>query len=47
MWLRDGETLVTAVTPENAYRAGENNVRLYVVEGTGESTVLAEIPPSS
>ena len=42
----DGETLVTAVTPEDAYRAGENSVRLYVVEGTAENTVLAELPPS-
>jgi hypothetical protein len=42
----DGETLVTAVTPEDAYRPGENSVRLYVVEGAGEDTVLAELPPS-
>jgi hypothetical protein len=42
----DGETLVTAVTPEDAYQPGENSVRLYVVEGTGEDTVLAEVSPS-
>jgi hypothetical protein len=42
----DGETLVTAVTPEDAYRPGENSVRIYVVEGTGEDTVLAELPPA-
>jgi Sulfatase len=42
----DGETLVTAVTPEEAYRAGENSVRLYLVEGTGENMVLAELAPS-
>ena len=29
----DGDTLVSAVTPEDAYRPGENSVRLYVVEG--------------
>jgi hypothetical protein len=42
-----GETLVTAVTPEDAYRPGENGVRLYVVEGTGKDTVLAELPPAA
>jgi hypothetical protein len=43
----DGETLVTAVTPEDAYRPGTNNVRLFVVEGSGDATTLAELPPAS
>ena len=43
----DGDTLVTAVTPEDAYRPGTNSVRLFLVEGSGESTVLQELPPAS
>jgi hypothetical protein len=43
----DGEMLVTAVTPEDAYRPGTNNVRLFVVEGSGDATTLAELPPAS
>ncbi len=42
----DGETLVTAVTPEEAYRPGANNVRLYVVQGAGDATVLSELRPA-
>jgi hypothetical protein len=42
----DGETLVSAVTPEDAYRPGANSVRLYVVTGSGEDTALAELPPA-
>jgi Sulfatase len=43
----DGDTLVTAVTPEDAYRPGTNSVRVFLVEGSGESTVLQELPPAS
>jgi Sulfatase len=43
----DGDTLVTAVTPEDAYRPGVNSVRLFLVEGSGESTVLQELLPGS
>jgi hypothetical protein len=43
----DGETVVTAVTPEDAYRPGANSVRLYVVEGTGDDTTLRELSPAS
>jgi hypothetical protein len=43
----DGDTLVTAVTPEDAYHPGANSVRLYLVEGSGESTVLQELLPTS
>jgi hypothetical protein len=43
----DGDTLVTAVTPEDAYRPGTNSVRLFLVEGSGESTVLQELLPAS
>jgi hypothetical protein len=40
-----GETLVSAVTPEDAYRRGENSVRVYLVEGpTGEAR-LEELAP--
>ncbi len=42
----DGDTLVSAVTPEDAYRPGENSVRLYVVEGAGDRTVLRELQPT-
>jgi hypothetical protein len=43
----DGDTLVTAVTPEDAYRPGTNSVRLFLVEGSGESTLLQELLPAS
>jgi hypothetical protein len=43
----DGDTLVTAVTPEEAYHPGANSVRLFLVEGSGESTVLQELAPTS
>jgi Sulfatase len=43
----DGDTLVTAVTPEDAYRPGTNSVRLFLVEGSGKSTVLQELLPAS
>jgi hypothetical protein len=35
------------VTPEDAYHPGANSVRLYLVEGSGESTVLQELLPTS
>ena len=43
----DGETVVTAVTPEDAYRPGANRVRLYVIEGAGDDTTLRELSPAS
>ncbi len=43
----DGETLVSAVAPERAFRAGANSVRLFVVQGAGDATVLDELPPLS
>jgi hypothetical protein len=43
----DGETLVSAVTPEDAYRPGANSVRVYVVTGSGEGTALRELPSTS
>jgi len=43
----DGETLVTAVTPEDAYTPGANTVRLYVVTAAGNGTVLEELLPAS
>ena len=43
----DGDTLISAVTPEDAYRPGENSVRVYVVRGSGDGTVLTELPPPS
>jgi hypothetical protein len=43
----DGETLVSAVTPQDAYTPGANSVRLYVATGSGEDTVLEELPPAS
>ena len=43
----DGETLVSAVTPEDAYRPGANSVRLYVVTGSGDDTSFEELPPAS
>jgi hypothetical protein len=42
----DGDTLVSAVTPEDAYRPGKNTVRVYAVEGTGEATSLRELAPA-
>ena len=38
-----GETLVSALAPESAYRRGANNVRLYVVEGTAADASLHEL----
>ena len=43
----DGETLVSAVAPERAFRPGANSVRLFVVQGTGDATALDELPPLS
>jgi hypothetical protein len=43
----DGDTLVTAVTPEDAYRPGANGVRLFLVDGEGGETVLEELVPAS
>jgi hypothetical protein len=39
-----GETLLSALAPEDAFRVGENSVRLYAVDGTGEDAVLRELP---
>ena len=43
----DGDTLVSAVTPEDAYRAGANSVRVFVVQGSGDDTVLRELAEAS
>jgi hypothetical protein len=40
-----GETLVSAVTPEDAYRPGENSVRVYLVEGSASDARLQELAP--
>jgi Sulfatase len=39
----DGETLVSALAPESAYRPGDNSVRLYVVEGEAGETSLHQL----
>jgi hypothetical protein len=39
----DGDTLVSALAPESAYRPGDNTVRLYVVEGGAGDTSLHEL----
>ncbi|MGH3115414.1 MAG: sulfatase-like hydrolase/transferase, partial [Gaiellaceae bacterium] len=39
-----GETLLSALAPEDAFRAGENSVRVYAVDGNGEEAVLRELP---
>ena len=39
----DGDTLVSALAPETAYRPGANTVRLYVVEGAPEDASLHEL----
>jgi Sulfatase len=39
----DGDTLVSALAPESAYRPGDNTVRLYVVEGDAGDTSLHEL----
>ena len=41
----EGETLVSALAPETAYRPGANTVRLYVVEGDGAEASLHELRP--
>ena len=43
----DGETLVSVVTPQDAYVPGANSVRLYVVTGSGDDTSLEELPPDA
>ena len=43
----DGETLVSAVTPQDAYAPGANSVRLYAVTGSGDETSLEELPAGS
>jgi Sulfatase len=43
----DGQTLVSAVTPQDAYKPGANTVRLYVATGSGDDTVLEELLPGS
>ena len=40
-----GETLVSAVTPEDAYRQGENSVRVYIVDGPADDAHLEELAP--
>jgi hypothetical protein len=40
-----GETLVSAVTPESAYRRGENSVRVYLVDGPAGAARLQELAP--
>jgi hypothetical protein len=40
-----GETLVSAVTPEDAYRRGENSVRAYIVDGPADDARLEELAP--
>jgi hypothetical protein len=40
-----GETLVSAVTPEDAYRRGENSVRVYLVDGPADDARLEELAP--
>jgi hypothetical protein len=42
-----GKTLVSAVAPEDAFRPGENRVRLYLATGYGTSAVLKEIRTAS
>ena len=39
----DGETLVSALAPESAYRPGANSVRLYVVEGAAADASLHQL----
>jgi hypothetical protein len=39
----DGETLVSALAPETAYRPGANSVRLYVVEGADDDASFREL----
>lgn len=43
----DGETLVSALAPEDAFRPGANSVRLYLVDGAGDRATLVEVPPAS
>ncbi|MGH3035570.1 MAG: sulfatase-like hydrolase/transferase [Gaiellaceae bacterium] len=42
-----GETLVSALVPEDALRPGANSVRVYVVDGTGTQAVLRELPAAT
>ena len=42
----DGETLLSAVTPPDAYEPGANSVRVYVATGSGGGTVLEELLPT-
>lgn len=44
---RGGEAFVSALTPEDAFRPGENDVRVYLVEGSGDAAVLRELPPGA
>jgi hypothetical protein len=41
-----GDVLVSAVVPENAFRPGENAVRVYLVEGAGDDATLRELAPA-
>jgi len=41
-----GDVLVSAVVPESAFRPGQNRVRVYLVEGTGEDATLREVAPA-
>ena len=36
---------MSAVTPEDAYRRGENSVRVYLVEGPASDARLKELAP--
>jgi hypothetical protein len=42
-----GTTYVSALAPEEAFRPGENAVRVYLVAGEGEDAVLTEARPGS
>jgi Sulfatase len=42
-----GDTLVSALVPEESLRPGENDVRLYVVDGDGGEDVLREVLSAS
>ena len=43
----NGETLVSTLAPEDAFRPGENSIRVYAVDGAGEQAVLRELPPAA
>jgi Sulfatase len=43
----DGETLVSAVVPEESLQPGENTVRVYLVDGPNGAAVLREVAPAA